>query len=82
MAELETTDYYEREVRTNHPEILDEWVVRVLENPYYTEQQQDGRIRYYGYIPELGHWIRVIIADGKLHNRFIDHHRLKIWGRL
>ncbi len=54
---------------------------RVLENPYYTEQQDDGRIRYYGYIHELGHWIRVIIADGKLRNRFIDHHKLRIRGR-
>ncbi len=82
MADIETTGYYEREVRVNHPEILDEWVERVLESPYYTEQQEDGRIRYYGYIPELRHWIRVIVSDGRLHNRFIDHHKLKIWGRL
>ena len=75
---METTGYYEREVRVNHPETHEEWVERVLENPYYTEQQDDGRIRYYGYIPELGHWIRVIIADGKLRNRLIDHHKLRI----
>ena len=53
-----------------------------MDSPYYTEQQEDGRIRYYGYIPELRHWIRVIVSDGKLHNRFIDHHKLKIWERL
>ncbi|MCY4366302.1 MAG: hypothetical protein OXE17_08780 [Chloroflexi bacterium] len=82
MADIETTGYYERAVRANHPEILDEWVERVLDSPYYTEQQEDGRIRYYGYIPELRHWIRVIVSDGKPHNRFIDHHKLKIWGRL
>ena len=29
MADMETTDYYEREVRRNHPEILDEWVERL-----------------------------------------------------
>ena len=81
MPEMETTGYYERVVRGNHPEIRDEWVERVLENPYHTETQSDGRIRYYGYIPELRHWIRVIVDDGMLHNRFIDHAKLRVWGR-
>ena len=79
-SQMETTDYYQREVRQNHPEILDEWVQRVLDNPYYTEQQDDGRIRYYGFVPELDHWIRVIVADGKLHNRFIDHNKRRFGG--
>jgi len=77
---METTEYYETVVRRNHPEIKDEWVERVLDNPHHTEVQPDGRIRYYGYIVEAEKWLRVIVEDGKLLNRFFDHHALKRWG--
>ncbi len=82
MPDFETTEYYERQVRLKHPEILDEWVERVLEYPHYTEPQNGGRIRYYGFVPELGHWIRVIVEeDGTVHNRFVDGRKLRLWGR-
>ena len=81
MPEMETTGYYEREARLKHPEIQDEWVQRVLANPYYTEPQDDGRIRYYGFVFELDHWIRVIVEEGKVHNRFVDGKKLRLWGR-
>ena len=77
---METTGYYDNVARYRHPEIEDEWVERVVNNPYHTEVQPDGRIRYYGYIPEAGKWLRVIVEDGKLLNRFFDHHALKRWG--
>ncbi len=77
---METTEYYELVARQKHPEIRDKWVERVLANPYYTEPQDDGRIRYYGFVPELGHWIRVIVDQGKVHNRFVDGAKLKLWG--
>ena len=77
---METTDYYEREVRIKHPEVRDEWVEQVLNDPYHIETQSDGRIRYYGFIEVAGKWLRVIIDDGKLHNRFFDHHALDRWG--
>ncbi len=77
---METTEYYDTVVRRNHPEVVkDEWVERVLDKPYRTEVQPDGRIRYYGYIPEAEKWLRVIVEDGKLLNRFFDHHDLKRW---
>ena len=72
MPEMETTGYYERETRLKYPEIQDEWVQRVLANPYYTEPQDDGRIRYHGFVFELDHWLRVIVEEGKVHNRFVD----------
>ena len=77
---METTWYYENVVRRKHPEITDEWVERVLNNPYHTEIQPDGRIRYYGYIIEAEKWIRVIVEDDKLLNRLFDHHALERWG--
>lgn len=44
---METTRYYDREVKLKHPNIIDEWVERVVSKPYRTEVQPDGRIRYY-----------------------------------
>lgn len=78
---METTEYYETVVRRNHPEIKDEWVERVLDSPYHTEVQPNGRIRYYGYIDEAEKWLRVILDDGKVHNRFFDRGKLRTWGK-
>jgi hypothetical protein len=72
MPEFETTDYYELRAKLKRPEVADEWVIRVLANPYHTETQADGRIRYYGYIEEVNKWLRVILEDGEPLNRFID----------
>ena len=77
---METTWYYENVARRRHPEVRGEWVERILTNPHHIEIQPDGRIRYYGYIEEVEKWIRVIVDDGKLLNRFFDHHALNRWG--
>ena len=77
---METTRYYEEEARRKHPEIKDEWVERVLANPLHEEMQPDGRIRYYGFIDEEGKWLRVVVENGKLLNRFFDRRKLKEWG--
>ena len=82
LEQLETTRYYDMVAIYRHPEIKDEWIKRVLANPYHFEVQRDGRIRHYGYIEEAEKWLRVIIDDDKLHNRFFDHHALKRWGKL
>ena len=78
---MEETAYYREEVPHKHPEVSDLWVARVLENPYRVETQRDGRLRYYGYVPEAGKWLRVVVDDGKLLNRFFDRGKLKEWGR-
>ena len=77
---METTDYYEREARRKHPGIADEWVERVLSIPQSQELQPDGRVRYFGYIAEAGKWLRVVVADGKVHNRMFDRGKLRKWG--
>ena len=78
---METTDYYETQAKHNHPEIQDEWVERVLANPYYSELQPNGRVRYWGYIAEAERWVRVVLEDGKLFNRFFDRVALRRWGK-
>ena len=52
-----------------------EWIENVLDNPCWVEYQvEDKRIRYWGYIEELGKYLRVItLDDGKtVHNSFPD----------
>ncbi len=81
MEQFPYHPYYAEEARRKHPEVLEEWVSRVVRNPQRTEVQIDGRLRYYGYIPEADKWLRVIVEDGKLLNRFFDGAKMKQWGR-
>jgi hypothetical protein len=78
---METSPYYDRRARLKHPEIKDEWVDSVLADPYHTETQADGRIRYYGYIHEVDKWLRVVVEDDVLLNRFFDRGKLRKWGK-
>lgn len=57
---------HEAEVKRKHPEIREEWVAAVLEHPYHTETQDDGRIHYYGYIAEARKWLLGIMGGGAL----------------
>lgn len=51
-----------------------EWCERVLRNPELTEVQSNGRIRHWGFIPELGRYLRVVtLEDGEtVHNAMPD----------
>lgn len=81
LEQLETIKYYDTKAKYKHPEVEYEWIKRTLANPYYSEvQQHNGRIRYYGYIKEIGKWLRVVIDDGKLLTAHIDKRALKRWG--
>jgi hypothetical protein len=38
----------------------------VLAAPFSTEQQPDGRVRYWGFVPRHGRWLRVVtLEDGQ-----------------
>ena len=54
--------------------IRDEWILRVTRFPDKLEIQSDGRIRKWGWIPEEGKFLRVILLeDGEtIHNAFFD----------
>ena len=51
-----------------------EWIEEVLLGPARREEQADGRVRHWGYIAELGRYLRVItLSDGEtVHNAFPD----------
>jgi hypothetical protein len=68
---LRTTEYFDRKTRDRGIErAWCEWVAR---NPLATERQEDGRMRYWAYVEEAAHYIRVITeADGTYVNAFFD----------
>ena len=79
---MKTTRYFD-EVR-NRPDrkmILDEWLDRVITNPVSEVVQQDGRIRRWGFVPEMGNRVlrAVLLPDGEtIHNAFFDRSFLRM----
>lgn len=57
------------------PYIRRHWCERIIANPIRRQVQPDGRIRYWGRVPELGgKYLRVVtLGDGEtVHNAFPD----------
>jgi len=55
--------------------ILDEWIERVIADPVSEVLQQDGRIRKWGFVAEMGNRVLrvVLLPDGKtVRNAFFD----------
>ena len=72
---MKTTRYFEEQILRKRPYIRRAWCERVLADPVHREVQPDGRVRYWGFIPELGgRALRVVtLADGEtVHNAFPD----------
>ena len=72
---MKTTRYFEEQVLRKRPYLQREWCTRIIARPVRRERQADGRIRYWGYVDELGgRALRVItLADGvTVHNAFPD----------
>jgi len=72
---MKTTKYFREQVLRKRSYIQLEWCARVLANPLATAIQPDGRIRFWGILPELGgRALRVVtLADGEtVHNAFPD----------
>ncbi len=49
-------------------------VTSVLNAPFRKEREQSGRVRYWGWVSELNHWLRVVtLDDGEtVHNAMLD----------
>jgi len=71
---MKTTNYFATTVLIRRPYLKMEWIEYVLRHPIHREFQQNGRIRHWGYISELGKYLRVVIEpDGEtVHNAFAD----------
>lgn len=60
--------------RTDRASIKEEWIIETINNSIKTETQGDGRIRKWGFVEEVGKYLRVILLkDGEtVHNAFFD----------
>jgi hypothetical protein len=80
---MKTTRYFREQVLRKRPYIRLEWCEKIIAEPLETAVQKDGRIRFWGIVPELGgRVLRVVtLADGEtIHNAFPDRdfHRSKL----
>jgi hypothetical protein len=72
---MKTTRYFEEQVLRKRAYLKRSWCEKALTDYVRKEKQmEDGRIRYWTYIPELGKYIRVVtLEDGEtVHNAFPD----------
>jgi hypothetical protein len=72
---MRTTRYFQDQVLRKRPYLRLEWCERIMKDSLARETQPDGRIRYWGIVPELqGRVLRVVtLEDGEtIHNAFPD----------
>jgi len=71
---MKTTRYFDEQILRKRPYLKEEWIQEVLNNPVYFELQPDERIRYWGFVPALNKYLRVVtLEDGEtVHNAFPD----------
>lgn len=72
---MKTTRYFREQVLRKRPYIQVEWCERVLAGPLAKSVQPDGRVRFWGIIPEFdGRVLRVVTLEDEetVHNAFPD----------
>ena len=72
---MKTPRYFREQVLRKRPYIRTEWCESILNQPIARLAQPDGRIRFWGIVPEFGNRVlRVVtLADGEtVHNAFPD----------
>ena len=73
---MNTTKYFEFiRRRPDRALIRDEWIERVIRRPVKETVQQDGRIRRWAPIEEMGNrFLRVVLLEDRetVHNAFFD----------
>lgn len=76
---MKSTDYFRNKVLVKRPYLKPEWIEHILSSPEFTEIQEGGRIRKWGYIDELGKHLRVVVLkDTMKFNYFPDTDTLYI----
>lgn len=71
---METTRYFREQVLRKRSYIKLTWIRKALKKPSHKEIQDDGRMRYWIFVPELKKYLRVVtLQDGRtVHNAFPD----------
>ena len=76
---MKTTRYFREQVLRKRPYLKEEWCERIMNKPLKKEIQSDGRLRFWGRVPELGDRILrvVVLEDGlTVHNAFLDRGKI------
>ena len=67
VPDYQFTEYFERIVLSQRPYLRKAWCLRVLQNPLREEQQEDGRWRFWGMVPEFGYrYLRVVTLPDRV----------------
>jgi hypothetical protein len=71
---MPTTRYFREQVLRKRPYLKLEWCQQILDKPARRLPEPNGRIRHWGFVTELGKWLRVVtLEDGvTVHNAFPD----------
>ena len=75
---MKTTRYFHEQVRRKRPYIELAWCAQVVAAPLRTEEQENGRVRFWGEVILPGEtaprYLRVVtLEDGEtIHNAFFD----------
>jgi hypothetical protein len=71
---MRATRYFEEQVLRKRPYIRREWCLKPIVEPLAKATQLDGRVRYWIWVPEAPHYLRVVtLEDGvTVHNAFFD----------
>jgi hypothetical protein len=72
---MRITRYFREHVLRKRPYIRIEWCEKIVAEPLAKAVQADGRIRFWGSVPELGgRVLRIVtLADREtIHNAFLD----------
>ncbi len=80
IGAVKTTRYFEEDILGGkRPDIKREWCERVLQNPEFTEVQENGRVRYWGFVEEIDKYLRVVtLEDGEtVHNAMPDRNFMR-----
>jgi len=71
---MKTKQYFKTSVIIRRPYIKEEWIEYVIRHPVRSEIQQNGRIRCWEFIAEVGKYLRVVTESDRetVHNAFFD----------
>ena len=62
--------YFDNWVLPTRPYLKLDWIERVIARPVQTEVQRNGRVRFWGFVPEFGMYFRVVTLSDRetVHN--------------
>lgn len=65
-----------------HHDVKPEWIEDIISEPYYQETDpRDGRELYYGWVDEIGKWVKVVVEDDRLLTAYINRRLTRRFGR-